>query len=131
MKKTLTPFLLISIMLSLALTGCSQASNEQIQTQEILQKGDSQVKDKQEQTWQEVTVKYYDFEGGFYGLTTKSGDKLLPMNLEKKYQLPDTVLKVKGHIIKDMMTIQQWGQPFKITTVELIRLGKANLGESF
>ena len=131
MTKTLTLSLLLSSMFSLALTGCSQANNEQLQLQEALKPGDSQVTDEQKQAWQQVTVKYYDFEGGFYGLTTKAGDKLLPMNLAKKYQLPGTVLKVKGQIIKDMMTIQQWGQPFKITVTELIKLGNANVGESF
>lgn len=121
-------------MLSLALTGCSQANNEQHQVQEKQKAGDSQVTNEQKQAWQEVTVKYYDFEGGFYGLTTKAGDKLLPMNLAKQYQLPGTVLKVKGQFIKDMMTIQQWGQPFKIATVELIKLGtaeKSNKGAEY
>ncbi|HCM46391.1 MAG TPA: hypothetical protein DIS98_02385 [Colwellia sp.] len=125
MKKTLTLSLLLSTMLSLAFTGCSQASNVQFPTQEILKAGDSQVTDEQKQTWQQVTVKYYDLEGGFYGLTSKTGNKLLPMNLAKQYQLPGTILKVKGDMIKDMATIQQWGQPFKITNIELIKLGKA------
>lgn len=131
MKKNLTLSLLFSTIITLGLTSCSQASNEQLPIQETLKVGDSQVTDEKEQTWQQVTVKYYDFEGGFHGLTTKTGDKLLPMNLAKKYQVPGTVLKVKGQIIKDMMTIQQWGQPFKITATELVKLGKANVGESF
>ncbi len=124
MKKTLILALLLSIMLSLCLTGCSQASNKQLQTKEKLKAETSHVTDKQEQVWQQVTVKYYGFEGGFYGLITRAGDKLLPMNLAKQYQLSGTVLKVKGQIIKDMMTIQQWGQPFKIMVAELVKLGK-------
>ncbi|WP_246129133.1 hypothetical protein [Colwellia demingiae] len=80
--------------------------------------------DTKEQAWQQVTVNFYDFEGGFYGLTSKTGDKLLPMNLAKQYKLAGTVLKVKGEIIKDMMTTQQWGQPFRITSIELIKLGQ-------
>ena len=75
-------------------------------------------------SWQQVTVKYLNFEGGFYGLVSSTGEKLLPMNLAKEYQLEGTKLKVKGQLIKDMMTIQQWGEPFKITDVELIKLGK-------
>jgi hypothetical protein len=122
MKKILP--LLLSSMLSLGLTGCSKANNDQPQPQETLKVGDSQVTDEQKQNWQQVTVKYYDFEGGFYGLTTKAGDKLLPMNLAKQYQLPGTVLKVKGQIITGMATIQQWGQPFTINDTELIKLGK-------
>jgi len=126
MNKTLT--LLCIITLSLFSTGCLQASNNQVQKQEIDNVRKNQVTDNEEQVWRQVTVQYYDLEGGFYGLTNKTGDKLLPMNLAKKYQLPGTELKVKGQFIKGMATIQQWGQLFKITDVELIKLGKA--GES-
>jgi hypothetical protein len=131
MKKTLTLPLLLSVILSLSLAGCSQESKEQSKAPAQLKEVTSQMNDTKEKIWQEVTVNYYDFEGGFYGLVTKTGDKLLPMNLAKEFQLPGTVLKVQGQLIKDMMTIQQWGQPFKITHVELISLGKANLGETF
>jgi len=117
----------------MCLFSCSQATQNQVQleSKEILKEGNSQVTEKKEQAWQQVTVNYYDFEGGFYGLTSQTGDKLLPMNLAKQYKLQGTVLKVKGEVIKDMMTIQQWGQPFKIYDVELIKLGKANEGETF
>ncbi len=124
MKKTFTLSFLVSIILPICLLSCSHASHNQPQAPDILQKGNSQVLDKKGQVWQQVTVNYYNFEGGFYGLTSKAGDKLLPINLSKQYKLPGTVLKVKGEIIKGMMTIQQWGQPFKITDVELIKLGQ-------
>jgi hypothetical protein len=125
MRKTLTPTLLLSIMLTLALTGCSEASNEKIQIQETPKIGESQVAGKKEQAWHQVTVNYYDIEGGFYGLISQTGDKLLPMNLAKQFKFQGTVLKVKGELIKDMMTIQQWGQPFRIIDVELIKLGQS------
>lgn len=124
MKQSVTLLLLLSIILSLNLAGCSQASNEPLQKKETLEVGNNQVTDKQGQVWQLVTVRYYDFEGGFYGLITESGDKLLPINLTKKYQLSGTKLKVKGEIIKDMMTIQQWGQAFRIADVNLIKIGQ-------
>ncbi len=87
--------------------------------------------ENKEQKLQQVTVKYFDFEGGFYGLVGKDGKKLLPMNLAKKYQVDGSILKVRGHIIKGMMTIQQWGTPFEVTDVELIKLGKKDLGQTF
>ena len=125
-KKFILPFSL-SIFFSMCLFSCSQATqNEpQLQSKEILKEGNSQVIEKKEQAWQQVTVNYYDFEGGFYGLISQTGDKLLPMNLAKQYKLQGTVLKVKGELIKDMMTIQQWGQPFRIIDVELIKLGQS------
>ena len=109
----------------MCLLGCSQATQNQPQSQEIFKEGNSQVIEKKEQAWQQVTVNYYDFEGGFYGLTSQTGDKLLPMNLAKQYKFQGTVLKVKGELIKDMMTIQQWGEPFRIIDVELIKLGQS------
>ncbi|TWX66388.1 hypothetical protein ESZ36_16140 [Colwellia demingiae] len=124
MRKTFTLSLLVSIILPICLLSCSQASHNQPQAQDKLKEGTSQVIDTKEQAWQQVTVNFYDFEGGFYGLTSKTGDKLLPMNLAKQYKLAGTVLKVKGEIIKDMMTTQQWGQPFRITSIELIKLGQ-------
>jgi hypothetical protein len=59
-------------------------------------------------------------------LISQTGDKLLPMNLAKQYKLQGTILKVKGELIKDMMTIQQWGQPFRISDIELIKLGQSS-----
>ncbi|WP_019029165.1 hypothetical protein [Colwellia piezophila] len=129
MNKSLTFICLI--ILPLIITGCAQANNEQLTQQKVAKVGEKQVTEKPDQSWQQVTVKYYDFEGGFYGLVSQKGDKLLPMNLAKEYQLPGTVLRVQGQLIKDMMTIQQWGQPFNIVEVELIKLGKANLGDKF
>lgn len=126
MYKTIV--LLFITMTLLVTAGCSQASNEVLQMQESVKVGKQQMTDKKENVWHEVTVKYYDLEGGFYGLISTKGDKLLPMNLAKKYQLPGTILKVKGQVINGMATIQQWGEPFKITDVELIKLGKADKG---
>lgn len=125
-KKSLLPIPL-SILFSLCLLSCSQATQNQpkLQSKEISKEGNSQVIVKKEQAWQQVTVKYYDFEGGFYGLISQTGDKLLPMNLAKQYKLQGTILKVKGELIKDMMTIQQWGQPFRISDIELIKLGQS------
>lgn len=78
------------------------------------------------QSWQQVTVKYLDFEGGFYGLVSEKGAKLLPISLPAKYKIEGTILRVKGHILTDMMTIQQWGEAFKIVEIKLIKMGVGN-----
>ena len=114
------------ITCSILLAGCSQASHEQDVVAPVSKTGTNNVAAKQEQIWQQVTVKYFDFEGGFFGLVTNKGEKLLPMNLAKVYKVDGTILKVTGHIIKDMMTTQQWGTAFKVTEVELIKLGKGS-----
>lgn len=66
------------------------------------------------------TIHYFDLEGGFYGIITKNGQKLLPLNLAKEYQQAGAVIEVEGELVQDMMTIQQWGTPFKIYHLELI-----------
>lgn len=70
------------------------------------------------------TVQYIGLEGGFYGIVTDKGEKLLPMNLDNKYMKQGTVINFSGSYVKDMMTIQQWGKSFKIHQLNLISLGK-------
>jgi len=78
-------------------------------------------------SWQQMTVKYLALEGGFYGLVSENGARLLPMNLSEKYKIAGTIIRVKGHPLNNMMTIQQWGQPFEITDIELIKMGNGKL----
>jgi len=90
-----------------------------------VKKGTVQIKTPH--SWQQVTVKYLALEGGFYGLLSDKGAKLLPMNLPKKYQVAGTILSIKGQILSDVMTIQQWGTPFNISEIKLIKLGNGDL----
>ncbi len=115
---------LFVISLSILLAACSQENYEQSTTQKKFTTGVTKVAESKQEVWQQVTVKHYDFEGGFFGLVSNSGEKLLPMNLAKKYKVAGTTLKIRGHIIKDMMTIQQWGTAFELTEVKLIKLGE-------
>jgi len=71
-----------------------------------------------------ATVKYMNFEGGFFGVISEEGKHWLPLNLNKEFQQEGAVIKVKGKAVKDMMTIQQWGTPFSITHIELIKAGQ-------
>ena len=70
------------------------------------------------------TVTYIGLEGGFYGVITKSGKKLLPMNLDKMYFQDGAVIQFNGEAAEGMMTIQQWGTPFNFSDVKLIKKGK-------
>jgi hypothetical protein len=71
-----------------------------------------------------ATVKYMNLEGGFFGLVAKDGKHWLPTNLDKKFQQNGAVIKVRGNAIEGLMTIQQWGKPFSITHIELIKAGR-------
>jgi hypothetical protein len=77
-----------------------------------------------------ATVKHMKMEGGFYGLLTEEGQQWLPMNLKKEFKKHGAVVKVKGHEIKDMMTIQQWGKPFSITDIQLIKMTEKGMRNS-
>ncbi len=107
LQKTLSIFLLL-----LMNTSCAKQEQENME--------------KKTQAWQIVKVVFLTFEGGFYGLVTENGKKLLPMNLAKAYKLDNTILKVKGNQVEGLVTIQQWGIPYNLSEVKLIKLGKRN-----
>lgn len=71
-------------------------------------------------------VVYLTMEGGFFGVVTKDGRKLLPMNLPKQFQQDGAVIQFSGKVLTDIVTIQQWGTPFKFQDVELIEAGNGN-----
>jgi hypothetical protein len=71
-----------------------------------------------------ATVKYLNLEGGFFGLVSKEGKHWLPVNLKKEFHQDGAVIKVSGNAVEGLITIQQWGKPFSITHIELIKAGQ-------
>ena len=128
-----------SALLALILMGCSQATQKQSteksleNTTEIVTdsavKQDKRITDVKAETakWQQAKIKYMNIEGGFYGLITHSGDKLLPLNLDKAFKQDGAVVSIQGEKVENMMTIQQWGKPFKITHIKLIKAGRVKV----
>ncbi|MGB0935892.1 MAG: hypothetical protein ACPGTQ_00470 [Colwellia sp.] len=107
---------LVVIFLSLFSLACiSEQNPDRTSEKEMLQPKSS---------WVSVKVIFLESEGGFYGIVTNTGEKLLPMNLATEYKVVGTKLKIQGKKIEDMMTIQQWGTPFEIYQVELISKGE-------
>ncbi|AWB56515.1 hypothetical protein DBO93_02315 [Colwellia sp. Arc7-D] len=72
--------------------------------------------------WQRGRVQFLNLEGGFYGIITDSGQKILPMNMAKEFAQNGAIVRIKGKV-KNVMTIQQWGTPFTISEIELISPG--------
>ena len=70
--------------------------------------------------WQQGTIQHFNFEGGFYGIITNEGEKLLPMNLPQHYQKKGLKIKVRGQLITDIMTMNQWGSPFQIIEISSV-----------
>jgi len=71
--------------------------------------------------WQQGKIIFKNLEGGFYGLVTDKQQKLLPVNLAKSFQKNGLIVRFKGRELTDIMTIQQWGTPFKLSNIELIK----------
>jgi hypothetical protein len=90
---------------------------------ELTKKGKKQVISLQ------GTIQFLNLEGGFYGIVTDEGKKLLPMNLDKAFHKPGAIVKVSGEYV-DIMTIQQWGTPFKITDIQLIKEGQGDSNQA-
>lgn len=80
--------------------------------------------------WQEATVKYFRHEGGFYGLISKRGDRLLPVNLGKKYQQDGAIIAIKGAEVSGVVSIVQWGRVFKISDVKLLKQGRQKVPDN-
>jgi len=74
--------------------------------------------------WQQASVKYIRLEGGFYGLITLDGRKYLPLNLAKQYRQDGAVIHIKGEIDRNVSSIYQWGEPFEIKELKLIKPGR-------
>lgn len=80
------------------------------------------VEEVQEIKWQQGTVKYFSFEGGFYGIVTSDNGKLLPLNLAQAYQEDNLSISFQGNVLEGVMTIHQWGTPFEISRIKLTKL---------
>ena len=96
--------------------GDSQAST--ITEKEIDKKGMNKI-----HTWSKAKIKYFDLEGGFYGIITETGQKLLPANLSKEMRQDGAIVEVSGYFEQGMITFQQWGKPFKITSIKVVKEG--------
>ncbi|WP_153015940.1 hypothetical protein [Methanofollis ethanolicus] len=63
------------------------------------------------------TVTYIDLEGGFYGIVADDGMRYLPMDLDPAFEQDN--LSVTFTVEKvDVVTIQQWGTPVKVISIE-------------
>ena len=68
-----------------------------------------------------ATVTFIDLEGGFFGLTTEDGEKLLPSNLPKEFHKDGTVIQFHATALKDMQSIHQWGTLVELKDVKLVQ----------
>lgn len=109
----------------LFLVAC-QSPEEQVSVEQTAKETEMTKEIVQPQETSEVytaTVKYIELEGGFYGLLTKDGKKLLPKNLAKDYLTDGTIISFRMVPMDDVMTTQQWGTLVMVSDVALVKKG--------
>lgn len=113
--------LTVAIFLSIFLSACTtQESETQTPEDKHVMEVKPAEKDMNEHTIVTATVTFIELEGGFYGLITSAGDKLLPTNLAEEYHKNGTVLSFRTAPVKEMASIQQWGTMVELVDVTLI-----------
>ncbi len=66
-------------------------------------------------------IKYFDFEGGFYGIIADDKRKYLPENLPKELEKDGLRATFDAIEINTGFSIQMWGSPIKITNYDIIK----------
>lgn len=64
------------------------------------------------------TVRYLDFEGGFYGLVADDGEKYDPVNLPKEYKKDGLRVKFQVTEKKGMVGVRMWGKIAEVVKIE-------------
>ena len=66
------------------------------------------------------TITYVDLEGGFYGIVGDDTNRYLPLDLGREYQVDGMRVAYTVELEKDTATIQQWGTPVRVVSLEPI-----------
>lgn len=70
------------------------------------------------------TIKFFSFEGGFWGLISDDNNNYLPNNLKPEFKVDNLKVKFTGKVLIDVMTTQNWGTPFQLIDMSLIGIEK-------
>jgi hypothetical protein len=65
-------------------------------------------------------IKYFNLEGGFYGIVTEDNTGYLPMNLQNEYKVDGLKISFSGTTVEDVMTTQQWGIVIQLKSINQI-----------
>lgn len=64
------------------------------------------------------TVRYLNFEGGFYGIVADNGEKYDPVNLPKEYKKDGLRVMFRVKEKKGMMGFHMWGRIVEVVKIE-------------
>ena len=79
------------------------------------------------------TVRYKNFEGGFWGLDGNDGNKYMPAGLNKALLVDGMIVEVTGIIEEDknLMTFQQYGKILTVKGSKMIDNSKTKTPNSY
>jgi inhibitor of cysteine peptidase len=85
--------------------------------------GDQGLHGEYRRPWVPVgTITYSNLEGGFFGIVGDDGKNYLPLNLDSTYKQDGLRVAFEYEPVKDVATIQMWGEPVNLTFIEAIRV---------
>lgn len=64
------------------------------------------------------TVIFLDFEGGFYGIFSDSGERYDPVNLSEEFRVDGLRVRFEVKILQDIGSIHMWGKVVSIRYIE-------------
>lgn len=103
------------LTLALLTAGCATAAEEeenamQDKTQHVREQGVTAFTG---------TMSWIELEGGFWGIVTPGGGKYLPTNgVPESLQKDGLPVRGTARVRKGYMTMQMWGSPVEVVTIE-------------
>jgi hypothetical protein len=117
----------LAILSIVLLSGCQannlKSPNTQVAIEQEAAKENQALGQVMIQQWQQGIVVYNQFEGGFYGIVTEQGERYLPNRFPEAYKRVGTLIHFRGKVLANSSSIYQWGKPFDIVDIKLIKLG--------
>ena len=66
------------------------------------------------------TARYFDFEGGFWGIESQDGAKYTPVNMPEQLKLDGAKVKIHAEILQDAFSLSMWGESIRIIGFETL-----------
>jgi hypothetical protein len=63
---------------------------------------------------------YHNFEGGFWGIETDSGEKYTPINMPEQLKMDGAQVIITAVVLKDAFTLTMWGEAIRIVGFETL-----------
>jgi len=71
-----------------------------------------------------ATIRHVTIEGGFYGLVTDTGERLLPIQMSSEFRQDGLRVRYDGAADDNQISVYQWGALTKLTSIEKLPAGE-------